>query len=83
MRDMQPLAMPPQPQDFPDSPLSRAFRQPLMLGVFLPLQTGGWSQSTLPRGTDWTFDYNARLTRRAEELGHAAVAAEQYLTELG
>ena len=25
--------------------------------------------STLPRGTDWRFDYNARLTRRAEELG--------------
>jgi FMNH2-dependent dimethyl sulfone monooxygenase len=23
----------------------------------------------LPRTTDWTFDYNAALTRRAEELG--------------
>jgi dimethylsulfone monooxygenase len=57
------------PADFPDSPLSRAMRQPLMLGLFLPIQSGGWSMSTLPRTTDWTFDYNARLTRSAEALG--------------
>jgi len=25
--------------------------------------------STLPRTTDWSFDYNARLTRKAEDLG--------------
>jgi FMNH2-dependent dimethyl sulfone monooxygenase len=54
---------------FPDSPLSRALAQPLMLGLFLPIQSGGWSMSTLPRTTDWTFDYNARLTRKAEDLG--------------
>ena len=44
-------------------------RQPLILGLFLPVQSGGWSASLLPRTTDWTFDYNAALTRRAEELG--------------
>ncbi|CAG9255324.1 Coenzyme F420-dependent N5,N10-methylene tetrahydromethanopterin reductase and related flavin-dependent oxidoreductases; sulfonate monooxygenase [Paraburkholderia unamae] len=54
---------------FHDSPLSRALSQPLMLGLFLPIQSGGWSMSTLPRTTDWTFDYNARLTRKAEDLG--------------
>src|SRR3954451_6137186 len=57
------------PTVFPDSPLSRVFRQPLILGLFLPVQSGGWSASLLPRTTDWTFDYNAALTRRAEALG--------------
>lgn len=57
------------PASFADSPLSRALSQPLMLGLFLPIQSGGWSMSTLPRATDWTFDYNARLTRKAEALG--------------
>ncbi|HYZ52870.1 MAG TPA: LLM class flavin-dependent oxidoreductase [Streptosporangiaceae bacterium] len=84
MRDRQTLSVPPQPQDFPDSPLSRAFRQPLMLGLFLPLQTGGWSQSTLPRGTDWSFPYNLRLTRRAEELGFdVAFGLSQWLPKGG
>lgn len=62
-----------EPQHDPDSPLSKAFSQPLMLGLFLPFQTGGWSQSTLPRGTDWSFDYNARLTQQAEALGFDVV----------
>ncbi|WP_035994493.1 LLM class flavin-dependent oxidoreductase [Paraburkholderia caribensis] len=57
------------PAEFPDSPLSQALSQPLLLGLFLPIQSGGWSMSTLPRTTDWTFDYNARLTRKAEDLG--------------
>jgi FMNH2-dependent dimethyl sulfone monooxygenase len=57
------------PADFPDSPLANALRQPLMLGLFLPLQDGGWSISTLERGTTWTFDYNTRLTQQAEALG--------------
>lgn len=57
------------PADFPDSPLSRVLRQPFLLGLFLPIQAGGWTPSTLPRTTDWTFDYNLALTRRAEELG--------------
>jgi FMNH2-dependent dimethyl sulfone monooxygenase len=57
------------PDQFPNSPLSKIIRQPLMLGLFLPVQSGGWSASLLPRTTDWTFDYNVALTRRAEELG--------------
>ncbi len=57
------------PVQFPDSPLSRVIRQPLILGLFLPVQSGGWSASLLPRTTNWTFDYNAALTRRAEQLG--------------
>jgi FMNH2-dependent dimethyl sulfone monooxygenase len=57
------------PTDFPDSPLSQALRQPLMLGLFLPIQAGGWSASKLPRTTDWRFDYNAALVRQAEDLG--------------
>jgi FMNH2-dependent dimethyl sulfone monooxygenase len=51
------------------TPLARAARQPLMLGLFLPIQNGGWTPSTAPRGTDWSFDYNARLIVRAEEAG--------------
>lgn len=51
------------------SPLEYATRHPLMLGLFLPVQSGGWTPSSAPRGTSWTFDYNARLTQRAEALG--------------
>lgn len=51
------------------TPLQRATRQPLMLGLFIPLQQGAWSPSTLPRGTSWSFEYNAECTVRAEELG--------------
>ncbi|GAB3200919.1 LLM class flavin-dependent oxidoreductase [Nocardioides hungaricus] len=59
----------PSPLEDPTSPLSQAARQPLMLGLFLPTQNGGFSQSLLPRGTDWSFEYNKRLTQRAEAAG--------------
>ena len=60
---------PASPLEFPDSPLARIVQQPLLLGLFLPIQSGGWSPSSLPRSTSWEFDYNARLTQRAEALG--------------
>ena len=60
---------PASPTDYPDSPLARVMKQPMLLGLFLPIQSGGWSPSRLPRSTSWEFDYNARLTQRAEELG--------------
>ena len=59
----------PAPIEFPHSPVSQIIRQPLILGLFLPVQSGGWSASLLPRTTDWTFDYNAALTKRAEDFG--------------
>lgn len=59
----------PAPADDPASPLSAALRQPLMLGLFLPIQAGGWTPSTLPRTTRWTWDYNLALARQAEALG--------------
>jgi FMNH2-dependent dimethyl sulfone monooxygenase len=63
------LLKPAAPSSFPESPLSNALRQPMMLGLFLPIQSGGWTASTLPRTTTWTFDYNAGLARQAEDLG--------------
>ena len=57
------------PAQFADSPFTRVLRQPLILGLFLPVQSGGWSASLLPRTTDWIFDYNAALSQRAEALG--------------
>lgn len=60
---------PASPLGFPDSPLTRIMKQPFLLGLFLPIQSGGWSPSSLPRSTSWDFDYNARLTQRAEALG--------------
>ncbi len=54
---------------FHSPPLDAVLAQPLMLGLFLPLQSGAWSPSTAPRGTSWTFDYNARCTVLAEQLG--------------
>ena len=41
----------------------------MLLGLFLPIQAGGWTASNLPRTTTWAFDYNATLAQRAEELG--------------
>ncbi|SAL36073.1 luciferase-like monooxygenase [Caballeronia sordidicola] len=46
-----------------------------MLGLFLPTQTGGFSQSTYPRGTDWTFDYNRALVLKAESHGLTSCSA--------
>ncbi len=57
------------PELFHSPPLESVLRQPLMLGLFLPLQSGAWSPSLAPRATSWTFDYNAKCTIRAEELG--------------
>ncbi|RQS62639.1 LLM class flavin-dependent oxidoreductase [Burkholderia sp. Bp8963] len=72
------------PAEFPNSPVSRAFAQPLMLGLFLPIQAGGWSASTLPRTTDWSFDYNAVLVEKAEALGFDLVfALSQWLPKGG
>jgi dimethylsulfone monooxygenase len=58
-----------EPRNYPDSPVARIMKQPLLLGLFLPIQSGGWSPSSFPRSTSWDFDYNARLTQRAEALG--------------
>ncbi|WP_159996748.1 LLM class flavin-dependent oxidoreductase [Roseomonas sp. 18066] len=69
MPDTLPADWTASPASFADSPLSQALRQPLLLGLFLPLQQGGWSPSSHPRGTDWRFDYNARLAQQAEALG--------------
>ena len=51
------------------TPLERVLAQPLIMGLFLPLQSGAWNTTTLARGTDWRFPYNAQCTIRAEELG--------------
>jgi hypothetical protein len=57
------------PADIEGSPLHEVLKQPFLLGLFLPLQNGGWSPSLLERTTDWRFDYNAALTLHAEALG--------------
>ncbi|MDU2928523.1 LLM class flavin-dependent oxidoreductase, partial [Bradyrhizobium sp.] len=72
------------PADWPESPLSRALTQPLLLGLFLPIQAGGWSASTLPRTTSWHFDYNRDLVLTAENLGFDLVfALSQWLPKGG
>ena len=57
------------------SPLDRLLEQPTLLGLFLPTQSGGWTPSPAPRGTDWQFGYNARLTQQAERAGFDLVFA--------
>lgn len=55
-----------------------------MLGLFLPTQTGGFSQSTYPRGTDWQFEYNKNLTLKAESYGFEFVfGLQQWLPKGG
>jgi FMNH2-dependent dimethyl sulfone monooxygenase len=64
--------------------LERVLKQPLILGLFLPHQQGAWSPSTAPRGTSWTFDYNARCAVRADELGFDLVfGLAQWLSKGG
>ena len=60
-----------EPHDQSDglTPLERAAQNKMILGLFIPLQNGAWTPSLYPRGTDWTFDYNAECAVRAEELG--------------
>lgn len=72
------------PTDFAESPLSEALKQPLLLGLFLPIQAGGWSASTLPRTTDWQFPYNRDLVLKSEALGFDIVfALSQWLPKGG
>ena len=72
------------PTEFSESPISQALRQPVLLGLFLPIQAGGWSASTLPRTTDWRFDYNKALVLKAESLGFDLVfALSQWLPKGG
>jgi len=70
------------PFDFEDSPLSRAARQPLLLGVFLDLQDR--KISNYPTSNSWTFDYNVDIVRKADELGFdIAFSRTQWLPKGG
>ncbi|MET0349677.1 MAG: LLM class flavin-dependent oxidoreductase [Rhizobacter sp.] len=72
----------PSPAEFPDSPLSQAFQQPMMLGLFLNLQD--IQRSTLPTSNTWTFDYNARIVQQGEALGFdLAFSRTQWLPKGG
>ena len=72
------------PADLPGSPFAQALRQPILLGLFLPIQAGGWSASTLERTTDWRWEYNRDLVLKAEALGFDLVfALSQWLPKGG
>lgn len=78
----QPAASGLGPLDFPESPLSRAARQPLMLGLFLNLQDIRLSGH--PTSSSWTFDYNAEIVRKADDLGlDLAFSRTQWLPKGG
>lgn len=68
--------------DFPDSPLSKSLKQPLLLGLFLNLQDIRFSD--LPTSSTWTFDYNAEVVKRADALGfEIAFSRTQWLPKGG
>jgi len=46
----------------------RLARRSFLLGLFLPVQSSGWTFSSLPRTTTWHFDYIKRLVQNAEAL---------------
>ena len=48
---------------------ARFAEQPVLLGLFLPCLDGGWTISSAPRGTNWSFAYNLECLRLVEELG--------------
>ncbi|MEJ0095671.1 MAG: LLM class flavin-dependent oxidoreductase [Methylocella sp.] len=55
----------------------------MMIGLFLPTQTGGFSQSKLHRGIRWDFEYNKKLTLAAEAHGFDFVFGLQQWTPKG
>ena len=70
------------PADYPDSPLSQALRQPLLLGVFLNMQDIRLSNH--PTSNSWTFDYNTAIVQQAEALGfELAFSRTQWLPKGG
>lgn len=70
------------PLEYDDSPLARAARQPLLLGLFLNLQD--ISISSYPTSNTWTFDYNADIVRQGEALGFdIAFSRTQWLPKGG
>lgn len=46
----------------------RLAQRSFLIGLFLPVQSSGWSFSSLPRTTTWHFDYIRKLVQRAEAL---------------
>lgn len=72
----------PAPLDFADSPLSKALKQPLLLGVFLNMQDIRLTNH--PTSNTWTFDYNAKIVQQAEALGfELAFSRTQWLPKGG
>jgi len=72
----------PSPLDFADSPLSKALKQPLLLGVFLNMQDIRLTNH--PTSNTWTFDYNAKIVQQAEALGfELAFSRTQWLPKGG
>ena len=70
------------PLDFPNSPLTLAQRQPLMLGVFLDLQDR--TLSSYPTSNSWTFEYNLSIVQKAEAAGfEIAFSRMQWLPKGG
>ncbi|MDB5712933.1 MAG: Luciferase-like monooxygenase [Sphingomonadales bacterium] len=70
------------PADIPGSPLAEAFKQPMMLGLFLDLQDT--QRSEHPTSTTWNFDYNAAIVQRADALGfELAFSRTQWLPKGG
>ena len=70
------------PGDIAGSPVERAFRQPLMLGVFLNLQD--MRRSSISNTSTWTFDYNAEVVKTADALGfELAFSRTQWLPKGG
>lgn len=49
--------------------LEEAKKNRLLLGLFLPIQSGAWSPSLAPRDTNPSFEYNAKCTLMAEKMG--------------
>lgn len=71
------------PFEFPESPLSLAAHQPLLLGVFLNLQDIN-HLSSYPTSNSWTFDYNVDIVQQAEDLGFdLAFSRTQWLPKGG
>ena len=55
-----------------------------MIGIFLPCQSWGQWPTTAPSEAEWTYSYNRRVTRLAEEIGlHFVLPAARWKGIMG
>src|SRR3984885_3357689 len=64
--------------------MSQKNHDPIKFAYWVPNVSGGLVISKIPQRTDWSFDYNVKLARLAEESGFEyALSQVRYMASYG